>query len=343
MLILVVVNVIGVIQSFTLAIILCFQKRRNVLSYLLAVLLFSLGIVIGNTILFLLNYTDLMVIYQYQSNGFGLLIGPALWLIVKYSLNSNRLESKEWWHLIAFIAYMLFGIVAIFLSDLSEGYADWFTQIDRILLLWFWNTQFGVYLIMTLFLLKRERKKLGKDGHWLTQLVMVFLFTFLLNFIFKMASLWVVPIPDEVTLNVTVLLSFIVITIVYRSHSSPLKRVRQSVSVNDSSLDQMIKLFEEEKIFMTQHLTIHTLAERLGLTSKSTSFLINTHFCKNFNEVVNEYRIKEVLKMMKQGEQAHLTIIGLAEIAGFHSNTAFYRAFKQYTGQTPKAYISNTE
>ncbi len=332
------INAVGLIQSLSLAVSLSLNKSRKLITSLLAVLMVSLAAVIGNTILILLDFREIIFFYQYLANAFSFLLGPMLGLIVKHSLAYHPLRHRSYLHGLPFIIYFSFGAISNLAIAIDADQESFWTALDR-WIIWIWNVHFGAYLIWAFIQLKAAQSRLGKEGLWLKRLVIAFISIYLLNFVFHAINQWVKPIPDEVTLNITVLLSFIVMIIVYRSQSSPIRPIAATL-VNDEQIDQLRQLFDTEKIFTRQDLSVNSVAERMGTTSKSISTLINTHFQKNFNEFVNEYRVKEVLKMIEQNEQNQLTIIGMAEEAGFHSNSAFYRAFKQHTGTTPKAYMA---
>jgi len=69
------------------------------------------------------------------------------------------------------------------------------------------------------------------------------------------------------------------------------------------------------------------------------SRLINEGYGLNFNEYVNELRIKAVIRQLEQRAHKHLTIMGIAYDCGFNAKTTFNRCFKKATGLTPGDYI----
>jgi AraC-like DNA-binding protein len=86
-------------------------------------------------------------------------------------------------------------------------------------------------------------------------------------------------------------------------------------------------------LFKEYELVLDTLAGKMGIHSKTLSQAINSVTGKNFNQFVNEYRIKEAIRIM-----SHEKDLRLKEIywqTGFNSYSAFYRTFKQITGLHP--------
>jgi len=94
----------------------------------------------------------------------------------------------------------------------------------------------------------------------------------------------------------------------------------------------------EEKMYRNPELTLTDLANQLGTNPSLLSKIINRSFGKNFNDYVNQYRVLEVKENLANPANAHLTIMSLAYDAGFNSKATFNRAFKKFTGDSPKTY-----
>lgn len=94
----------------------------------------------------------------------------------------------------------------------------------------------------------------------------------------------------------------------------------------------------QEKLYRNPELTLSELAAHLGTNPSFLSKIINRIFEKNFNDFVNQYRVMEVKAQLSNPEFAHLTIMSLAYDAGFNSKATFNRAFKKFTGDSPKTY-----
>jgi len=85
-------------------------------------------------------------------------------------------------------------------------------------------------------------------------------------------------------------------------------------------------------------LGLNSLAEKLEINAHELSRLINTALKKNFNDFVNEYRVKDVVEKMQDPAYNHITLLGIAYESGFNSKTTFNRTFKQITGKSPAEY-----
>ena len=102
-------------------------------------------------------------------------------------------------------------------------------------------------------------------------------------------------------------------------------------------------LFETEKVYRQQGLSVDDVTKTLQTNSKYLSNAIKEHFQKGFIEYVNTYRVEEAIEMLKEqekgGKYAHYSVEMIAEEAGFANRATFYAAFKRIVGVTPREYI----
>ncbi len=84
---------------------------------------------------------------------------------------------------------------------------------------------------------------------------------------------------------------------------------------------------------------IEKLSELVHSRARYVSQAINQEYGANFNQLLNEYRIKEACRRLngKEGYR-NMTIEGIAESVGFKSRTSFGALFKNTTGLSPSAY-----
>ena len=97
----------------------------------------------------------------------------------------------------------------------------------------------------------------------------------------------------------------------------------------------------EEKPYRSPSLRIKTLAELTNIPAHHISQVINQKLGQNFYEFVNSYRIKEAQQILNSETADRYTITAIGHEVGFNSKTAFYTAFKKYTGLTPSEFKKN--
>jgi AraC-like DNA-binding protein len=96
-------------------------------------------------------------------------------------------------------------------------------------------------------------------------------------------------------------------------------------------------LMQNDKIYLEPNLTLNDLSRQLGVNSTVLSYAINNGFGKNFNDFINEFRIGEVKEKLKNVDDS--TLLGVAFDCGFNSKATFNRAFKKFTGVSPKEFL----
>lgn len=101
------------------------------------------------------------------------------------------------------------------------------------------------------------------------------------------------------------------------------------------------KVVTEEKLYMYPNLKLEQLSEKVGISQKTLSFILNHHLKKGFNEFINEFRIKAALSRITTNDIEKTTLEGIALDVGFSSRSTFYRAFKKITGKHPSIYIKH--
>lgn len=97
----------------------------------------------------------------------------------------------------------------------------------------------------------------------------------------------------------------------------------------------------EKKPYLDSRLNLDRFAEACGLRSREVSFLLNSHYKKNFYEFINELRVNEVKRLLVA--EKHKSILELAMDSGFNSHSAFQRFFKRFVGMSPSEYRKRQE
>lgn len=110
----------------------------------------------------------------------------------------------------------------------------------------------------------------------------------------------------------------------------------------DEKLDELAKqllvFMEDKKPYLTEELSLYTLAKDLNISTNLLSQIINQNLDTNFFKFINSYRIQEVKKMLKDPSFHHYSILGIAYEAGFNSKSTFNKIFKEETGMTPSEF-----
>lgn len=103
-----------------------------------------------------------------------------------------------------------------------------------------------------------------------------------------------------------------------------------------SKIEQLVL---DEKLYENPELSVADIAQPLGIAPKKVSQIINQGFAVNFNDYINQHRVKAVIAKLQEGEHSIQTLLAIAYDCGFNSKSTFNRAFKRHTGLSPNAYI----
>lgn len=120
--------------------------------------------------------------------------------------------------------------------------------------------------------------------------------------------------------------------------------VKIPIVIDESSNEQFKSLeskIRAERLFQNPNLNLRTLALSLDIKEKELSRLINQCSETNFYQFINRFRVDEFKKLLQSPKAKQMSILGLAQEAGFSSKSTFYSAFKTLEGMTPKQYESS--
>ncbi|MEJ2884336.1 helix-turn-helix domain-containing protein [Pedobacter sp. GR22-6] len=130
-------------------------------------------------------------------------------------------------------------------------------------------------------------------------------------------------------------------------HSQNQKLAKESSSdikktLGRTDLDALIlsieKKMQEDRAYLDAKLNLNSFAKMVDCAPKTVSAVINQHFGKNFNDFINDYRVREFKKRFAGKDSQHLTIAGVALECGFPSQATFQRVFKLSTGYAPSKF-----
>lgn len=113
----------------------------------------------------------------------------------------------------------------------------------------------------------------------------------------------------------------------------------RSIEDLDEWKEKLSNRLVQKALFRNPLLTLTDIADEMSISRRQVSAIINQGFGMNFNDYVNSFRIDEIKNRFANGEAEDFTVLGIALEAGFNSKTTFNRAFKKYTGSTPKSYL----
>lgn len=106
-------------------------------------------------------------------------------------------------------------------------------------------------------------------------------------------------------------------------------------AADQSILERLNKLFEEDKIFQEAAYGRAELARELRIGEAHLSRLVNIYYGKTIPQILNEFRVRDAQRLLRETDAS---IQNIFEESGFNSITTFNRVFKGLVGEAPKEY-----
>jgi AraC-like DNA-binding protein len=356
-------------QAFLFAIYLIFKKEGKKLgNYFIAIFIMLLAYNVLDFFADFIfnrwseNITTFLQLFIY-------LAAPALYLHIKTSLFPNyKIKAKDAWHTLPFL--LLLGIVIwLIIVEYTQGNVS--EKTERIIGLIFYAVlylQTFAYLYFSYCQLKKHKEIFyenysntnTKRYAYIANLISIVAVLYFLSMV-NIFTRWVFHFESfsfisYVVITVVLMLFCWLIILGLRSpelfidEAKAQPSVKKLVNFNESNStlnseaenNELVKrvnqYMKKEEPFLDASLTLHTLAQETGISSRELSILINHHLDKHFFDFVNEYRIEKAMELLTNPERKEYTVLEILYEVGFNSKSSFNTAFKKYTGLTPTEY-----
>ncbi len=324
---------------------------------------FCLGLITAVITIEVLNTWAMQIAYHSSENAFPfwvfgsyLILPSALWLFVKENTQPMfRFKSKYYILFVPAIIEIIIEFFSFYSNRfLSTGYE---LQVNPF---WYAFTEVVPVVSMALVLVlfarelvgfKVRLKKVAATKITLQQVsklhVLFAFFSFLTVFwsfqvLFQLEVFYIIEI-------VLLLFIFILGYIGYLHPSffdipkilkTEIMKEQFSQFDDRKELARLRMLFENEKIYIQQKLSLNDVAFHLNLPERYVSGLINSYHGTNFSSYVNSFRVAETLKRINDPKEKNKTLLGIALESGFNSKSSFNQIFKATTGKNPSDFLN---
>jgi AraC-like DNA-binding protein len=146
-----------------------------------------------------------------------------------------------------------------------------------------------------------------------------------------------VVIANAIALPVAAYAAIVVGNGVAAPQSVPDEGEKPVLSTEDDAriVDAVAVLMREKELFRDPDLTLNRLARRAGIPARQISGAVNRMQGRNVSQMVNEYRIAEAKRLLKEND---LAVTQVMLESGFQTKSNFNREFLRATGMTPSDY-----
>lgn len=130
---------------------------------------------------------------------------------------------------------------------------------------------------------------------------------------------------------------------VERSVEEQKKEAIMPKETQERILDNLAVL-EKELFFIEKDISLAALATQLGTNTKYLSYVVNTHKGKDYNNYINELRVRYIIhKFQTDSQYLSYKLAYIADEAGFSSHSKFTAIFKNFTGLSPSVFITHIQ
>lgn len=121
------------------------------------------------------------------------------------------------------------------------------------------------------------------------------------------------------------------------------KYKKSSLEAEDlTSIFNKVKfVLEDQRLYLKNDLTLTQLSSAANIPRHQLSQAINSCYSGNFFDLINDYRVETFKQFASLPDKKHLSLLGIAQEAGFNSKASFYSVFKKKTGMTPSEFLEN--
>ncbi|MEO9893680.1 helix-turn-helix domain-containing protein [Aurantibacter sp.] len=325
--IILVLSCLGLVQAiFLCAYLFTFKNGNNKTNIYLAFFLLGLTIRIGKSVL---NVYLTLEPWQRNLGISGLLLsGPVLWFYGRLLLKKEgRIFAKDYIHLIPFVGFFVFSY---FIPNDGTALSYWIYIAVFIHLL--------VYLILSILIYNHHKSK--------TDVTIKIVYR---NLLIGTGLIWVFYMGNlagifPFYIGGAIFFSLLVYVFSFLLLKKPLFAVEKYAN---SSMDkvtskkhiiQLKTLLKNEQLYLDNMINLEQIAEKMKISPRNLSQVINENEQKNFSEFVNEYRIERAKALLIDSKYAQEKIATIAYDCGFGNVTSFNLAFKSATKLTPSQY-----
>ena len=355
-----IVSFLGAAQGVLLSLVFLIKKRKHPAALTLGcyLLIFSIGLLERYTQNNFHGTAGWIVLSFLSFSNF--LYGPLLYLFIHFlTLRNPHFRLSHTRHFLPFV----FGFILSLVSPLFEVEPDT-TGIQEVVLFELLVIQLLTYNILAIVKLHRHQQTIVQlysnfeleDLRWLKGWLLLITSAYVVSITITHALIFGWDKGNQLYIIVQLLITISIYLMSYRlvfypgifsfATREPLKETNQAGNgkyqksglkpeLASQYTQLLLDYMANRKPYLDPDLNIFQLSEMLGISRNHLTEILNKCLAKNFYELVNEYRVEEVKRLMHDPRYTHLTLSAIGFEAGFKSKSAFNMNFKTITGCTP--------
>ena len=283
----------------------------------------------------------------FSRTGFiGLTLTSALLVITVFQQRSGRAWSRRDLLLLLPALLLGLGLVPFWLSPRAEQAA--YVRADILeayqaptLLFYYLSHGYGILILSgALFSFTRDPGPLPSGYRLRLKLYLgLFLITLLLSLVARVTDVFYssgLGSTMSALLGIALGIDWLIVQAGSHPRYMELKSTRAPVRGDERVAERIREHFESERPYLSPEYRLTDLAHELELSITVLSRTISAGgLGRNFNDLVNRYRVQEVQRRLARPEYAEHTLLRIALDCGFNSKSSFNRIFRELTGESP--------
>lgn len=358
-------NVISILIIFQCSIFSFFlvQRRQRKRANLFLSLFFLSQTFIVIHFLILHNRTYFIATMPYLffiGTPFYFLISPSLYFYTKsLAFSKHRLTRFEVLHFIPFFVAALFYTIVFHIHSIETKRAliesnlltnhSYLINFDSILF-----TQIAIYIVASLLVIWRYRKAIKEEFStinsinlsWLNFILYGFLIAWLTSVVY-VVYVFIYSDVSPLLQTINYLAFFIFFNIIFYhglvqpelflALDAKPRYITSRLSQSDAHkyAAMLASYMETNKPHLEPTITLKDLSDRLSIPLRFLSQIINEYHHRNFFDFINQYRIEESKRLLRDPMNKDKTVLDILYDVGFSSKSSFNTAFKKVVGLTP--------
>ena len=257
--------------------------------------------------------------------------GPSMYLFILTTLYPG----KRIWPVQLLIHYLPWLIIALIPYDFDNS------GLKEMVAIYLVGIQYIVYVLISIkpYLKASMRFRAGENKFYL------------IHYLFPaFALLWLIyPVSGIASVNYQIIESIMHAAFLYYlillkiKEPKPEKNKYQFSKIDEKEsqnvFNEITAVIREKELYLDPDITLAKLARKVNVSVNVLSQAINQNSDSNFRDFINKFRIQKAKQEIVSNTGKGFTIASVAYECGFNSLSAFNRAFKKSTGQTPSAFI----
>ncbi len=329
---------LGVFNGFLVSLyFLFFNRQKRVQNFFFGLLLLMLSIRIGKSVYVLFSEERDKLILQIGLSA-CFLIGVSLFYYIKSSIKNSKTIPRSW--MLHIIVLLLFVTIVGFINPYETSISFWRIYFVKII-----YSVWCIYLVLSGFLLRHILKKIfSKEEKCTTPelwLVGVFVGNVLIFAAYIIGYFYLYLVG---TITFSVVFYALVLFLLFKKNREsifqdlPEKYASKKIEDKEANdlIAQLTTLAKEKQFYKNPDVKLKDFSSEIHISPHKLSQLLNDNLGKSFSSFINEYRIEESQKLLRENNNYTLEAIGFE--AGFSSKSSFYATFKKLVGITPSEY-----